>query len=52
MTTTESNNTDLARAKIFWISADALRRQIDAIRDIEANLGSRSHLTPDGWTLS
>ncbi|MBK1619379.1 hypothetical protein CKO42_13205 [Lamprobacter modestohalophilus] len=30
MATTETNNTDLARAEILWKSADTLRGQIDA----------------------
>ncbi|HEY8708514.1 MAG TPA: type I restriction-modification system subunit M N-terminal domain-containing protein [Burkholderiaceae bacterium] len=30
MATTDTNNTDLARAEILWKAADALRGQIDA----------------------
>ncbi len=52
MANTETNNTDLACAEILWKSADALRGQIDAIRYIEASLGSSLHLTPDSRTLS
>jgi hypothetical protein len=46
MANTETNNTDLARAEVLCKSADALRSQI------EANLGSRSRITPDSRTLS
>lgn len=52
MANTETNNTDLVRAEILWKSADALRGQLDAIWGIKANLGLRSHLTPDSRTLS